>query len=107
MKSKSERAWFHEMCRRYYPEVIERHEGKAKDIGIVKATYSNKELKAQCKFLGVSYFSVMSREQLVRAVELKNLNTAASLKELGVMSWCVKEEYLASRGSGFFKAVVR
>ena len=100
MMTKADKEHLHGLVKKYYPDTIEKHEGKAKDIEIIKNHYSNKDLKAQCKALKISYFNAMEREELIKAIDLHNHE---EFTQLEVLVKAVKARYMKMRGDYFTK----
>ena len=88
----------HGLVQKHYPEVIEKHEGKAQNVEILKTSYKLKDLKAQCKVMKISYFNAMTREELIKAIDHHNHE---EFFQLEIMVKEVKARYMKLRGNCF------
>jgi hypothetical protein len=110
---KQEREWFKEMTRKYYPDLYLKNYGF--DTAILTqerttmeptiAKIDMKVMKAEAKRMKVAYHSVMSKQQLIRALECCKANTPEATKELNELSAKVKAEYMAKNGDRLKKLV--
>lgn len=93
----------HGLVQKYYPEVVEKHEGKAQNVEILKTSYKMKDLKAQCKVIKINYFNAMDRDELIQAIEWHNKGEHESIEKLVKT---VKDRYMKLRGD-YFKAIAK
>jgi len=112
---KQEHAWFKEMTRKYYPELYLKNYGFDSAILTQERTTMEptvakidlKAMKAEAKRMKVAYHSVMSKPQLIRALECCKANTPECTKELNDLSAKVKAEYMVKNGDRLKKLATK